>query len=123
MKCIDKVCVDPEKDKEPDIPEEYFAADNDYFYVSEDELPWAQAQYDCLSRKGHLAELDGTLRSKLRLLDVLEKANASGRSVLILKSGFSDNDYQSLINVAGTGLELQIWWILEPFSGFIQVKN
>ena len=42
------------------MPEEYFlAADGDYFYVSTIELPWAQAQYECLARKGHLAELDG----------------------------------------------------------------
>ena len=44
----------------PRVPEEYFlAADGDYFYVSTIELPWAQAQYECLARKGHLAELDG----------------------------------------------------------------
>ena len=42
------------------MPEDYFlAADGDYFYVSTIELPWAQAQYECLARKGHLAELDG----------------------------------------------------------------
>ena len=42
------------------VPEDYFlAADGDYFYVSTIELPWAQAQYECLARKGHLAELDG----------------------------------------------------------------
>ena len=42
------------------MPEEYFlAADGDYFYVSTIELPWAQAQYECLARRGHLAELDG----------------------------------------------------------------
>ena len=42
------------------IPEDFAAAaDGDYFYVSEAELPWAQAQYECLARKGHLAELDG----------------------------------------------------------------
>ena len=43
------------------IPQDFLeAADTgDYFYVSEAELPWAQAQYECLARKGHLAELDG----------------------------------------------------------------
>ena len=49
------------------IPEDFAAAaDGDYFYVSEAELPWAQAQYECLARKGHLAELDG--KSKIQNL-------------------------------------------------------
>ena len=59
-KCIDNLCVEEEDLDKPKVPEEYFlAADGDYFYVSTIELPWAQAQYDCLARKGHLAELDG----------------------------------------------------------------
>jgi hypothetical protein len=41
------------------IPDEYVQADGDYFYISDVELPWPQAQYECLARKGHLAELDG----------------------------------------------------------------
>ena len=60
-KCIDKVCVTPDvlNNTRNDHPEEYFEADEDFFYVSPDELPWSQAQYECLTRKGHLAELDG----------------------------------------------------------------
>ena len=60
-KCIDKVCVTPDvlNKTRNDHPEEYFEADEDFFYVSPDELPWSQAQYECLTRKGHLAELDG----------------------------------------------------------------
>ena len=64
-KCIDNLCVEEEDLDKPKVPEEYFlAADGDYFYVSTIELPWAQAQYDCLARKGHLAELDGKLDIK-----------------------------------------------------------
>ena len=49
-KCIDKVCVNEEDLGKPTVPEEYFlAADGDYFYVSTIELPWAQAQYECLA--------------------------------------------------------------------------
>ena len=44
-------------------PEEYFEADDDFFYISNDELPWSQAQYECLTKKGHLAELDGKFKS------------------------------------------------------------
>ena len=60
-KCINDKCVE-EGFVEPAVPEDFFEAeDGDYFYVSEAELPWAQAQYECLARKGHLAELDGKL--------------------------------------------------------------
>ena len=43
-----------------EIPEEYTKAgprSTDYYYVSEDSLPWPQAQYECQSRSGRLAEL------------------------------------------------------------------
>ena len=44
------------------VPLDFFpTTDGDYFYISEVELPWAQAQYECLARKGHLAELDGNI--------------------------------------------------------------
>lgn len=43
------------------------------------ELPWAQAQYECLARKGHLAELDGSSESRTALIDVLKEANATGK--------------------------------------------
>jgi len=79
-KCIDNLCVEEEDLDKPKVPEEYFlAADGDYFYVSTIELPWAQAQYDCLARKGHLAELDGTQASRRALSKVLQDANATGK--------------------------------------------
>lgn len=79
-KCIDKICVKEEDLGKPPVPEEYFlAADGDYFYVSTIELPWAQAQYECLARRGHLAELDGTRASNNALADILYEANATGR--------------------------------------------
>lgn len=79
-KCIDKVCVNEEDLDKPRVPEDYFlAADGDYFYVSTMELPWAQAQYECLARKGHLAELDGTRASNNALADILIEANTTGR--------------------------------------------
>ena len=40
-------------------PEEYFEAAQDFFYISSDKLPWSQAQTECLTKKGHLAELGG----------------------------------------------------------------
>ena len=41
-------------------PDEYIKAgprNSDYYYVSEDALPWPQAQYECQSKSGRLAEL------------------------------------------------------------------
>ena len=46
--------------KPGEIPSEYVKAgprSTDYYYVSEDALPWPQAQYECQSRSGRLAEL------------------------------------------------------------------
>ena len=63
-KCIDKVCrTEEDLNKTREHPEEYFEADDDFFYISNDELPWSQAQYECLTKKGHLAELDGKFKS------------------------------------------------------------
>ena len=57
-KCVDNACVEAGNLSKP--PEEFdLAADGDYFFISSVELPWPQAQYECLARKGHLAELDG----------------------------------------------------------------
>lgn len=79
-KCIDKVCrTEEDLNKTREHPEEYFEADDDFFYISNDELPWSQAQYECLTKKGHLAELDGTKESLEVLMSVLKEANATGR--------------------------------------------
>ena len=69
-KCIDNLCeiqfpVSSSK-QEVERPPEYIKAgprSSDYYYVSEDSLPWPQAQYECQSRSGRLAEL-GKLNSK-----------------------------------------------------------
>lgn len=58
IKCINKECVTPPPQQE--IPSEYLKTTNgNHYYVSQEELPWAQAQYECLARKGYLAELSG----------------------------------------------------------------
>lgn len=62
-KCINKTCVAPAAPK-AEIPSEYVKTRNgDLYYLSQEELPWAQAQYECLSRKGYLAELNGNFAS------------------------------------------------------------
>jgi secreted trypsin-like serine protease len=77
-KCVDNACVEAGNLSKP--PEEFdLAADGDYFFISSVELPWPQAQYECLARKGHLAELDGTLASRNALVNMLKEANATGR--------------------------------------------
>ena len=59
-KCINKTCVTPAPKQE--VPSEYLkVGSGDLYYLSQEELPWAQAQYECLSRKGYLAELNGML--------------------------------------------------------------
>lgn len=55
---MNKVCVEPQVSS--DIPSEYVrSANGNYFYVSQEELPWPRAQYECLAKKGYLAELSG----------------------------------------------------------------
>ena len=57
-KCINKTCVTPAPP--PEVPSDYLrTSTGDLYYVSQDELPWAQAQYECISRKGYLAEVNG----------------------------------------------------------------
>ena len=62
-KCVEKVCVSPEEESNggSEHPEEYFEAAEDFFYISSDKLPWSQAQTECLTKKGHLAELGGKI--------------------------------------------------------------
>jgi len=48
-----------------EISSEYVkTANGNYIYVSQEELPWPRAQYECLSRKGYLAELSGKYNLK-----------------------------------------------------------
>ena len=51
-------CVEPPPSTE--IPSEYIQVNSeDYYYVSQQELSWPQAQYECITRKGYLAEFNG----------------------------------------------------------------
>lgn len=64
-KCINNTCQLPESHEGFEefvspIPSFYTKAGprkGDYYYISDEELPWTQAQYECQSRKGHLAEV------------------------------------------------------------------
>ena len=59
-KCINKACVTPSRPLE--VPSDFLRTENgDLYFVSQEELPWAQAQYECISRKGFLAEINGKL--------------------------------------------------------------
>ena len=62
----------------PPVPPEYLRVGSRHYLVSREELPWPQAQYECLSRSGHLAEVVGR-RDLRRLVRVLRGANATGR--------------------------------------------
>ncbi len=54
--CSNKTCVYPPPSTE--VPPEFnLHIGERRFYVSQESLPWPQAQYDCLSRQGHLAEI------------------------------------------------------------------
>lgn len=64
FKCVNNICEiqSPTRSSELDgeIPSEYIKAgprSNDYYYVSSLSLPWPQAQYECQSKNGRLAEL------------------------------------------------------------------
>ena len=58
-KCINRTCqLDEEREK--NVPPEYIKAGLfGHFYISEEELSWPQAQYDCQGREGLLAEVTG----------------------------------------------------------------
>ena len=58
-KCINKTCQ-LDKAREAQVPSEYVKAGLfGHFYISEEELSWPQAQYDCQGREGLLAEVTG----------------------------------------------------------------
>ena len=72
-KCVEKVCVSPEEESNggSEHPEEYFEAAEDFFYISSDKLPWSQAQTECLTKKGHLAELGGKSQYTMSMISLL----------------------------------------------------
>ena len=54
------------EDFESKMPEEYVKVSvsskvEGYYFASQEQLPWPQAQYECQSRHGHLAEVTGTI--------------------------------------------------------------
>ena len=58
-KCINRTCQ-LDKEREKNVPPEYIKAGLfGHFYISEEELSWPQAQYDCQGREGLLAEVTG----------------------------------------------------------------
>ena len=72
-KCVEKVCISPEEESNggSEHPEEYFEAAEDFFYISSDKLPWSQAQTECLTKKGHLAELGGKSQYTMSMISLL----------------------------------------------------
>ncbi len=75
-KCVDRSCVAPPKPKS--VPADYVRIGDRHYLIGGDELPWPQAQYECLGRSGHLAEVLSEL-DMTRLVRALKKANATGR--------------------------------------------
>lgn len=75
--CSNKTCSDPMAAIHQ-VPNDYIKVGSKSYYISPESLPWPQAQYECLNRLGHLAEIvnHGDLDS---LVEVLKKSNSSGR--------------------------------------------
>ena len=38
--------------KREEVPPQFVSVGPDYYLISEEKLPWPQAQYDCMSREG-----------------------------------------------------------------------
>ena len=75
-KCIDHVCTS--EGSKPTVLADYQKIGNEWYFISQEELPWPQAQYECLSMQGHLAEID-TDSSRRKLVTALKLANSTGR--------------------------------------------
>lgn len=74
-----RTCVAPPRDAGASpVPPEYVRVADKHYLVSAEPLPWPQAQYECLSRSGHLAEPAGEV-DLLRLVRALGRVNATGR--------------------------------------------
>lgn len=80
--CQNKTCVDTEKESKKEtateIPSVYTEVGNKHYFVGRDALPWPQAQYDCLNRNGHLAEVL-TEYDLIKLSKALKNVNATGK--------------------------------------------
>ncbi len=73
--CVNRTeCMTKERHE---IPEEYRKIGGGMYIVSEDELPWPQAQYECLTLHGNLAEL-ATDEQKEAVVRVLRIFNKTG---------------------------------------------
>ena len=82
FKCVNNICEIQSSTRsselDGEIPSEYIKAgprSNDYYYVSSLSLPWPQAQYECQSKNGRLAEL-GMHKINITRMVVTEKYNA-----------------------------------------------
>eukprot|EP00095_Tigriopus_kingsejongensis_P011670 maker-scaffold59_size442576-snap-gene-2.11 protein:Tk11670 transcript:maker-scaffold59_size442576-snap-gene-2.11-mRNA-1 annotation:"hypothetical protein KGM_20486" len=77
--CENKTCTQSTiPDEQGGPPEEYVRVGSKSYFISSDNLPWPQAQYECISRLGHLAEI-ATEEDRNRLVSVLKRSNSTGR--------------------------------------------
>lgn len=74
-KCADNHCVNHASER---IPKEYSPIGKGWYIISHEKLTWPQAQYECLSRKGHLAEITD-IDSREKLAKALKLTNSTGR--------------------------------------------
>ncbi|XP_023334631.1 uncharacterized protein LOC111706097, partial [Eurytemora carolleeae] len=53
QECKDEKCTGQDEK----VPDEFVQVGNNYYIISDDSLPWLQAQYYCMNKQGHLVEL------------------------------------------------------------------
>jgi len=81
-------------------PEEFIQLGNNYYLISDEKLPWLQAQYYCMNREGHLVEL--TNRSKTVELQEYLMSRIGNQSFWV---GSSDLDSQGTFRWFYSGAE------------------
>ncbi len=79
--CANKTCAIARKtapSSEEKIPLDFKRVGESHYYVSDDVLSWPQAQYECISRKGYLAEPVSEAEREALVDALLTEVNATG---------------------------------------------
>lgn len=108
--CQDEECGG----REEKVPEEFTQVGKNYYIISEDTLPWLQAQYYCMNRQGHLVEL--VEREKTVQLQEYLISRFMNASFWV---GSSDLDTEGTFRWFYSGVEIskEMWGPEQPTNG------
>lgn len=105
--CQEEECVGSQRE----VPKDFVAVGPDFYLISEDKKPWPQAQYDCMSRQGHLVELPS--KDKMTVLQGYLMKRFANRSFWV---GSSDLETEGVFRwfYSGKEFDSDLWASSQP---------